>query len=186
MKARFASLALLPLALWSAACASTGSSQLPASAQSTRTVITDANGLPEGLTSAAPVASRARSGFAVDSTLHLLEMAYTQAHVPVTLVDPEGRRLGNPRLELRGRLNGEALSRLVGCGQSLTTTHADRDQVTFSIVSSVHPVAGGSEVETLLTASAQDRSSGTVGEMINCTTTGVLESRIHQAAFGTP
>jgi uncharacterized surface protein with fasciclin (FAS1) repeats len=39
-------------------------------------------------------------------------------------------------------------------------------------------------VETLLTATARDRSSGNVGDMLPCTTRGTLEGRIHRAAFG--
>ena len=56
----------------------------------------------------------------------------------------------------------------------------------LSIVTTVRASAnGGSQVETLLTATAQDRTSGNVGDMIPCTTRGALESRIHRAAFGT-
>jgi hypothetical protein len=185
MPVRIPSLSVVALAGLAAGCAAATPGELNPSAQTTRTVITDTNGLPEGLTSAAPVASRAHSPVPVDSTLVLLQAAYATAMVPVTLVEPAQHRLGNPRFSVRSRLNGEPLSRVVGCGRALGTDHADRDQVFISIISTVRPGAnGGSEVETLLTANAQDRTSGTAGEMITCQTTGVLETRIHTAAFG--
>ena len=41
----------------------------------------------------------------------------------------------------------------MNCGQTITSNHADRDQINMSIITTVRPVAGGgSEVETLLTA----------------------------------
>jgi hypothetical protein len=77
------------------------------------------------------------------------------------------------------------MSRWISCGTTMMTNHADRDQITMSVVSTVHPApGGGSTVETLLTATARDRSSGNVGDFQNCTTTGELETRIHRMAVG--
>jgi hypothetical protein len=92
--------------------------------------------------------------------------------------------VGNSRFQVRRVLNRELLSTFVDCGRSMTGTHADQDQLTLSIVSTVRPVAGGgSQVETLLTAIAQDRTSGNVTDMQPCATRGTLETRIHRNAF---
>ena len=181
--ARITPAALLALA---AACAtaSPGTSVSPTN-QTTSQVIISGTTEPTSITSDAPVASTIRTAMRPDTALIMLQAAYAASNVPVTLIEPAAGRIGNPRFVVRSRLNGEALSQYLNCGQTLTSNHADRDQIIMSIITTVRPApGGGSTVETLLTATAQDRASGNVGDMLPCTTRGALESRIHRAAFG--
>jgi len=176
----------LALAAISAACASGGTPE-PATS---RTVFTNTQrgvAMPEGGTdmptmSATGVA--AETSMSMDSTLRALAAAYTILHVPPTLVDPDGHRVGNPRISLRYNLNGEPLSRFVNCGETMTSVRADREQVYLSVISSVRPrPSGGNVVETMVQAVAVDRTSGNSNGMVPCSTTGTLESRIHRTAL---
>lgn len=154
--------------------------------QTTTQVFTGTEGLPTSVQTDAPVASSIRTAMRPDTAVLMVQAAYAANGIPVTLIEPNAGRVGNPRFVVHSRLNNEPLSRYLNCGRTLTADHADRDQITMSIVTTVHPApGGGSTVETLLTATAQDRTSGNVGDMIPCSTRGALESRIHRAAFGT-
>jgi hypothetical protein len=56
--------------------------------------------------------------------------------------------------------------------------------VYLSVISSVRPnPAGGNTVETVVTAVAVDRTSGNSNGLVNCETTGTLESRVHRTAL---
>lgn len=166
-----------------AACASAGTIP-PPSAQTSNVVLID-DGPTTTVHSSAPVASTASTALQPDSVMALLSAAYQASGIPVTLVDPAGGRIGNPRLMVRGRLAGATMSRWISCGQTMMTNHADRDQITMSVVSTVRRSStGGSTVETLLTATARDRSSGNVGDFQNCSTTGEMETRLHRMSFG--
>jgi hypothetical protein len=175
------------LLLLAAACASGASTGVGTSAQTTTTIYTGAEGSPlTSVSSDAPVASAVATALRPDSAAVQLQAAYAVVGIPITLQDAATGRLGNPRFVTRSRIANEPMSRFLNCGQTLTGNRADRDQITMSIVTTVRPGPnGGSRVETLLTASAQDRTSGNVGDMIPCTTRGALESKIHRAAFGT-
>jgi len=177
---RFGAPALFVLA---AACAS-GTNGVSPSAAVSNTRIVSTEGVGVQINGSAPVANSVRTEVAVDSAMIRLRAAYEMASVPVTLFDPATGRVGNNRLMVRRALNHEALSTFVDCGHSMTSTHADQDQLTLSIVSTVRPVPGGSVVETLLTGSAADRTSGNVADLQPCSTKGVLESRLHRTAFG--
>ena len=175
--------ALLALAC---ACAAGPGAGVSPTAQTTSQVLVDTKGEPTSVTTAAPVASGITTAFRPDTALAMLQAAYAANGIEVTLLDPPTGRIGNPRLILRGSMNREPLSHYVNCGRTLTSERADRDQIQMSIITTVRPTAsGGSVVETMLTATAQDRTSGMVGDMIPCATRGALESRIHRAAFGT-
>ena len=174
------------LLVLAAACAPGPGAGVAPSNQTTSQVLISGTSEPTGITTDAPVASMIRTAIRPDTALIMLQAAYAANNIPVTLIDPATLRIGNPRFQVRSRLNDEPLSRYVNCGQTMTANHADRDQITMSIITTVRPApGGGSQVETLLTATAQDRTSGNVGDMLPCTTRGALESRIHRAAFGT-
>jgi hypothetical protein len=178
---RIASPTLLVLA---AACAGGPNTRISPNNQTNNTVLVTSDGTSM-LTGSSAVANSVRTALPADSALARLRAAYEAASVPVTLLDPATGRVGNPRLVIRRALNREPLSTFVDCGRSLTAVHADQDQLTLSIVSTVRALpGGGSAVETLLTGSASDRTSGNVSDMLPCTTRGALETRIHRDAFG--
>jgi len=174
--------ALLALA---AACASTPGTSVAPTNQTTSQVLISGTAQPTYVSTDAPVGSEVSTAFTPDTAMVMLQAAYAQVGIPVTLIDSAGRRVGNARFLVRRSLNRQPMSRFVSCGQTLTTNHADTDEINMSIISTVRPgPSGGTMVVTLLTATARDRASGNVGDMLPCTTRGTLESLIHQAAFG--
>jgi hypothetical protein len=88
--------------------------------------------------------------------------------------------VGNKNFTKMYRLAGKPLSDYVGCGVITTGQAADSYRVTMSLVSRVTPAAGGSRVDTQLTAYAEDigSSKGTLA----CLTLGTLEARLHDLA----
>ena len=174
--------ALLALA---AACASGPNTGVAPTNQTTSQVLISGTAQPTYVNSDAPVGSSLNTAVVPDTAMALLVAAYAQVGIPLTLNDPTTRRVGNQRFIVRRTFNRESMSHFVNCGQTMTTNHADTDEINRSVVSTVRPTPnGGSMVETLLTATARDRSSGNVGDMLPCTTRGVIEGRIHRAAFG--
>ena len=179
---RFAPAALLALA---AACASGPNTGVAPTNQTTNQVFISGTTEPTTIRGDAPVGTTVTTAFVPDSAMAMLRVAYAQASIPVALFDPATGRVGNQRFIVRRTLNREPMSRFVNCGQTMMSNHADTDEINMSIVSTVRPApGGGSMVETLLTATARDRASGNVGDMLPCTTRGALEVRLHRAAFG--
>lgn len=180
---RIAPAALLALA---AACAASPDPGISPNNQTTSQVFTGTEGLPTTVSTDAPVTSSVNTAIRPDTALLMLQAAYAANGIEVTLIEPREGRIGNPRFIVRGSLNREPLSHYVTCGRTINGERADRDQIQMSVVTTVRPGPnGGSVIATLLTASAQDRTSGVVGDMMPCSTRGALESKIHRAAFGT-
>lgn len=99
--------------------------------------------------------------------------------IEVTLVNPARGEVGNPRFVASRRLAGQPMSHYVSCGQTLTGLRADNDRITFNVLAVVTPLAsGGSSVHTRVDATAQDMQSGNSAQVMQCTSTGVLETRI--------
>jgi hypothetical protein len=167
-----------------AACASGPNTGISPNNQTSNTVLITNDGTGMTVNGSSAVANSIRTQLPVDSALARLRAAYEMASIPVTVFDPATGRVGNSRFMVRRTLNRESLSTFVDCGHTMTKVHADQDQLTLSIVSTIRPVAGGgSVVETLLTGSASDRTSGNVTDMLPCSTRGSLETRLHRNAF---
>lgn len=117
------------------------------------------------------------------TVVRALIASYAALGIEATLVDPTGRRVGNPSFSAMRKLAGEPLSTFVKCGSTMTGLHADSDRIEMSMVSAVRPANGtGSEVETRLEAVAINVSGGNSGDRLPCSSTGVLERRLHTEA----
>jgi hypothetical protein len=147
----------------------------------------------QGLLSNQPGSVMRSTGYAAPSldlpgspwrALEALAGAYKELGIPVTVADTAPiHRIGNARFMRMRRLNDVVLSQLVRCGEDINGSRADRDRIVMSVLSEVRPQgADSSRVVTRLTATAQDTQSGTSGADRPCTSTGVLESRLHEAA----
>lgn len=118
---------------------------------------------------------------APNAVMRALLSSYEEIGIKVTLIEPQAQRLGNPDFSASGSLGGERLSKLVKCGDSMTGSRADDSRIYLSVVSTVRARPGGSEIETRLEALARDERSGASADRLPCSTTGVLEGRIHRA-----
>ncbi len=119
-----------------------------------------------------------------DRAIRAVMAGYQKLGIEVTLVDPPARRVGNPQFTATRTFAGQALSRFVSCGETMTRPRANTDRIHISLVSTVRPAADlTSVVTTRLEAVAVDHQSGNDGATVPCSTTGVLEQRLHEAVW---
>ena len=155
-------------------CASANQTSTPAD----RVVATSSSGAIR--THEGPTSDQSMIEAPPPATLAALNSAYADLGIEVKLWNPQTGEVGNKNFTKMYRLAGKPLSDYVGCGTITTGQAADSYRVTMSLVSRVTPAAGGSRVDTQLTAYAEDigSSKGTLA----CLTLGTLEGRLHDLA----
>ena len=118
----------------------------------------------------------------VDSVWRALEPALEGVGVSVGFSDSTGRQIGAPQTKIFRRLGKAPLSTYLRCGDGITGPNADTYAVYFSLVSFLRPGAspGVTKLYTLVSARAEDVANGR-NELIDCTSSGVLEDRIGKA-----
>lgn len=112
-----------------------------------------------------------------DSVLRLLAQAYFELGIDPKTSDPAAGRIGNRAFIAYTQLRSTALHEYVNCGTTMTGLAADSYRVQFSVMSTVSPEGAGSKIVTDLVARAND--PGTSKGWLTCTSTGVLEARVH-------
>jgi len=116
-----------------------------------------------------------------DKVHQALIVAYSDLGVPASVINPKDGLVAALNRRAFARLGNERLSRYVSCGDSMTGPRADQDRVVLSVISWAKPDGtGNTRIESRIVGNAMD--SGGTGTRMPCTTTGELESRIHQAA----
>jgi hypothetical protein len=134
-----------------------------------------------GTTIGGPVAAQAgiaaRFTSPPDSVFAALQSVYREIAVPLTIVDPAGRQIGNQSLRTRRRLGGAPMQSYLDCGGSSGQPNAETYDISLSLLSYV--TVAGKEVTlvTRMSATANDATIGR-GNAMNCSTTGELEKRI--------
>jgi hypothetical protein len=121
--------------------------------------------------------------FPVDQVWRVLPAVFDSLGIPVTLLEPARRVIGNPGFKAHRRLGAAALSRYIDCGQAQSFPSAD----TYDVHLAVHTQlsagdAGTATVATMLQASARPMSYG--GDYARCSSKGTLESAIATAVKG--
>ena len=163
-----------------AACAGTAPpSSEPVASQ--RTIASDPSGFGTISTNTAETSVRYAAAVNREHAMRALIAAYEKIGIEATLVDPPAGRIGNPRFEVRGTLNGKPLSTYLSCGETLTVTRANTARVSISLVSAVTAQAAESVIATRLESVAVDRADGNSSDIQPCHTTGVLERDLHNA-----
>ena len=111
-----------------------------------------------------------------------LVLAYEAVGFRSLLVNPATGLVAVADTAVRGTFARQPMSRLVSCGATIAGPRADQDRISLSVVTHVKPgtTTGWSRVETRVVATATD-TQGTGGRQ-GCTTTGMLETQILQAA----
>jgi hypothetical protein len=112
----------------------------------------------------------------------VMPSVYEELGIPLGMYEEEAFALGNQEFT-PGRLGGFRLSHYLGCGSGgVTGEYADQYQVTMYIVTRLEePAPDMTEVKTEIYATAMDRAVS--GNRIHCTTTGILERKIWEAAL---
>jgi hypothetical protein len=177
MTARFV---LLTLVLAGACASSQANPPVEMSGGSQRIV----NPVGSGGATLGPVAAQAgiaaRFKSPPDSVFAALQDVYKELGVPLTLVDPAGRAIGNQSFRTRRRLGNAPMQNYLDCGGSGGQPNAETYDISLSLVSYVQVEGAESTLITRITASGNDPSLGR-GNAMACSTTGELEKRIETA-----
>ncbi len=180
MKARSALLVLF----LTAACASSQTNppvELTAGSQR----ISNPNGT--GTTIGGPVAAQvgiaARFTSPPDSVFAALQAVYKELGVPLTVLDPVGRSIGNQSFRARRRLAGVPMQTYLDCGGSSGQPNAETYDISLSLLSYVAVDGKNVTLVTRISATGNDPAFGRANS-IGCSTTGELEKRIETAARG--
>lgn len=144
-------------------------------------------GLPESFATtyrAEPTIHRMEVSAPISQVLDAVPLAYQDLGLPAVPDDRMSQTFTTPTLQIQGRLyEGEKNSEYFSCGSTMSGERADQSELEFVARSRVRAgESGGSVVETVLGAVAQDRYTGTGS--VACRSTGRLEMEIERRIQG--
>jgi hypothetical protein len=117
-----------------------------------------------------------------DQVWQVLPDVYQELGIPLGTNESASRMLGNRNLVVtRGKLVGQSMSSYLNCGMAeLGGFAANEYRVNLSVMSAVKPGAGGtgSQVQTLVEATAADHRAPQGRAARPCTSTGEIERQI--------
>ena len=109
-----------------------------------------------------------------------VKKVYGDLEVPLTVDDARNHQLGNADFFKARQFGGKAMTQFVDCGSGITGPNAASYRIYMSLLSTVMDDGkGGTSVKTTLTASARDLAGGSSTDKLPCSTTGRLESMLH-------
>lgn len=125
--------------------------------------------------------AKANIAAAPSKVFEAAKAVYEEIGVPPGTHDPATGRIGNTDFWKQRRLGNEPLSGYLNCGEGFTGPYANTYRIYISLLTTVRPDGkGGSDVETMFTAQAQNME-GSSGDRIGCGSTGRLEEKIRKA-----
>lgn len=107
------------------------------------------------------VANRSESdvthlSYPMDAVWRVLPGVFDSIAVPLTVMDPTQKRIGNEGFKLRARLGKAPLSRYLDCGNTQIGPNADSYDVFMTIVTTVRPEGtAGSTIHTVIEAQSK-------------------------------
>jgi len=115
--------------------------------------------------------------YPVDKVWRALPAVFDSIGIPIAMLEPASRTIGNEAFKTRSRLRGVPLSRYLDCGSSTSVgPNADSYDVVITMLVEVHPAdAGGSSVRH--TFSAVGRPATFSQDYSQCSSKSTLESR---------
>lgn len=169
-----ASVVLLGFAL--AGCASGGGASTAPSPVS-QTVLS-APGRSGGLSMTGVDATNVQTlAFAPDQVFRMLPNVLDSLGIPVAMLEPSKRSIGNPAFKIRQRLKGTPLSRFIDCGSSTQVgANADTYDVSLVVIADVAAAAANSSRVTL-TFEAVAKPVNFSQQYSRCSSRGSFESR---------
>lgn len=130
------------------------------------------------------VAQRANVQVPIADAWTRLSKAYADLGIPLTTVQPDAHILGNEGMKRSHTLADKRMSQFLDCGSGGSgSANADVYSINMSIVSRLSSTSDGTEVATLIQATATPMAFGTAP--VVCSTTGSLEARIASMVGGT-
>ena len=113
-----------------------------------------------------------------------VKQAYLTLGIDVVVDNPVAHQLGNTSFWKQRVIGKYRMSEFVECGQSMTGAKADTYRIYMSLLTMVNSDgAGGTRLQTTLTAAGQDVAGGSA-DRIPCGSTGRLEMLINESARG--
>ncbi|MEO5567178.1 MAG: hypothetical protein ABIR92_01715 [Gemmatimonadaceae bacterium] len=106
--------------------------------------------------------------------------AFDSLSIPISLIDPKARIVGNEGFKIRQRMGSTRLSAYIECGDTQGGPNADSYEVYLTVMTQVEAEgATQSKVTTTITAAAKPLQFAQ--EFSRCSTKDVLEAKIAQA-----
>jgi len=115
------------------------------------------------------------------TVLPVLRGSYEELGIKVQVFDSAGAsggQVGNKYFIKTYKLGDAPISRYLYCGNTITGPAADNYKVTMSVLSIVSPSGTGSNVQTHVSARADDVAAG--GASLSCRSIGTLEAALHR------
>lgn len=165
-----------------AGCASSGATGGSTAPQTVRVM---GAGATNTITLATTDASHSRTiAFSPDQVFRMIPSVLDSLGVPVTMLEPGKRSVGNPSLKVRQRLKTTPLSRYIDCGTSTQIgANADSYDVNLSVIADVRAGQGNS-AEVTLNVEAAARPLNFAQDYAACRSRGLLESRFFETLNG--
>ena len=166
----------LSLVLAAAGCAGSTSGSAPAPASSIMRVSGPAGSSTVSLGGNDPSVVR-KLPFSADKVWRALPAVFDSVGIPISMLEPTSRTMGNEAFKVRGRLKGVSLSRYIDCGNSTQIgPNADSYDVVLTMMVEVHSAeAGASSVRHTFTAVA--RPANFAQDYSQCSSKSTLEPR---------
>ena len=172
---------LLP-ALVGAILAGCSSAPQPATTASPQTVRVAGGGAGAVTLGMSPSTADARAsivGAPLADVWRVLPAAYEAMSIPISTLDSTTRVVGNSGFNVRRRLGSVPLVRLIDCGTTQGGPSAETYDIRLIVTTRVASVDGGTSIST--TVEPMGKPAAFSGEYRNCSSTGVLESRLADA-----
>jgi hypothetical protein len=108
-----------------------------------------------------------------------LVTALAERKVPPTIQDRAVGRAGDTALVMMRRWNGEAMSRYLTCGTTLTGQRADEERIRAILLAQMSRLTADTiAVAVHFSAQSQPLQSGNSGQASPCTSTGLAEKQL--------
>ena len=115
--------------------------------------------------------------YPADNIFRILPSVYDSLGIPVAMLTPTTRTIGNPSFKTRQRLGKVIMSRFLDCGNTQIGPNADSYDVVISITS--HVESTGPAESTVTTNFEAQARPATFNQAYNrCSSKGVLETRL--------
>ncbi|HEX5832026.1 MAG TPA: hypothetical protein VFY16_13680 [Gemmatimonadaceae bacterium] len=115
-----------------------------------------------------------------DSLWNALVVAYRELELPINDLDERAFRIGTGSFTAIRRIGAASAERYLECGSSGGgITRASTYELRVAVASMLHPVDGGTQLETLVNAYAKPQ--GMSGDPVQCSSNGRLEAAIAEA-----
>jgi hypothetical protein len=122
--------------------------------------------------------------FAPDQVFRMLPTVLDSLGIPVTMLEPSKRSIGNPAFKTRQRLKGTSLSRFIDCGTSTQVgANADNYDVSLVVLVDVAAAAANSSRVTL-TFEAVAKPVNFSQQYSQCNSRGAFEARFFEVLKG--